>query len=147
MVKRAGSQEQNTLTATVERCKWSYSLVDHRPAVDRLDDEGLLEFSATIDEIAEGRQDLVGNILQVTISCAASYYPNEKAYPSPIPTSTLTLRKGACSALIHMPPKVFWGLRSLLVDTQQGELSLGFGRLLYGRTDLTSVDFQQSTSD
>lgn len=143
MVKQTDVREWNELTATVENCRSSYSLVDHRPQVDRLDDEAIIELSTTIDRISGSRKDLLRQSMAVTLYSSASYYPKNDGGAPLVPRSTLSLRKGACSTLIHLPTEAFWGLHSRLLDSHLSLLTLTYGRAQYGSADLISIAFHQ----
>ena len=46
MAKEKNASEQNELAATIEAASLSYSLSDHRPTIERVDEEAIMELVA-----------------------------------------------------------------------------------------------------
>lgn len=119
----------------------SYSLVDHRPSVPRVDDEAILNLSGQIDAISGSRSVQVGSGIDVSLCCSKSYPRDERELDAALPMFSITLKKGVCSALFYLPSEVFWGLRPMLFDGQLTSLTVTFGPIRYGSAEVVSIDF------
>lgn len=141
MARKEGTADRNELVVSIASCTMSYSLVDHRPSVPRVDDEAILELTGQIDAITGRLGVPVGSKVSVLL-CSARSYPRKKSGAEEgLPAFTISLRKGTCSALFYLPSDVFWGLRPLLLEGQLCQLTLTYGPVRYGSADVISVDF------
>lgn len=143
MVGRTSHAETNELTAAIRSSRTSYTIVDHRSAISRIDDEAIVHLEAAIETISERYQSLISCEVRFSLCCSQSYCNEGPGAGGLPPRASLKLRKGGCSGLLYLPHEAFWGLQPHFLEGRFSEVHVTFGKLHYGTAELTSFSLQE----
>lgn len=133
--------ERYELVASIQASTISYSISDHRPSLQRVDDEALLDVSSRIVAIGT-KHATVGSPLKIGLICSNSYGGDGLLANNEAPMFSLTFQREYCTAQAYLPGEVFWGLRPLLYDGQLEIVKLTYGKPRYGSADLVTIAFE-----
>ena len=135
MAPRTRPEEPEELVARVNSFRQSYFISRSAGRTGTyVDDEAILEVTATIASIAKRHKKRVGDEISLSLIHAVRY-KGETHDRSPF-FGTVNLRGAECSALAYLPAKPFWQLPTLIergadrIELRFSPLHSGCGELL-----------------